>query len=173
MPIWLIAALVVFVAFIVFQKLRRGGKFKPSRSGIHETRHVEPMSGGAVDRVDGDMDDRLRRTFEQHGKISAVKELRDHTGWSLKAAKEYVEDLEHRNPHEGDGGGLEAPNNLWNKSAGEILDWLDPAGRERVLASIRENQKIEAIKELRALTGFGLKESKETVEEIERLGLHR
>jgi len=60
-----------------------------------------------------------------------------------------------------------------DQSARGIFERLDPQGRERILASIRKSRKIEAIKEFRELTGLGLKESKDAVEEIEQLGLHK
>lgn len=49
-----------------------------------------------------------------------------------------------------------------------LIARLDTQGRENVENALRRHRKIEAIKHFRAVTGAGLKESKDAVEKMMR-----
>jgi ribosomal protein L7/L12 len=94
----------------------------------------------------------LQRLLAADKKIQAVKEIRTHTGLGLKQAKDLADALET------DHLGPAAPGHR---------DPLPPervAHLQRLLAA---NKKIQAIKEIRTLTGLGLKQAKDLAEAIE------
>ena len=85
-------------------------------------------------------------------KIQAIKRRRELTGEGLKEAKDYVDDLQHRRGHA-------APPEPSQEDQ-ELLDLL------------RGGSKIQAIKRRRELTGEGLKEAKDYVDDLQhRRGL--
>ena len=62
-----------------------------------------------------------------------------------------------------------AARSLSRPSSARTLASLGPAIRTEIEAAIASGHKIEAIKLLREATGMGLKESKETIEAMERI----
>jgi ribosomal protein L7/L12 len=84
-------------------------------------------------------------------KIEAIKLVRERTGWGLKEAKDYVEALPNAPP-------LPAP--VAPVSAGSMDD--------EARALLAKGQKIVAIKLVRERTGWGLKEAKDYVDELEK-----
>jgi len=91
----------------------------------------------------------VRVLLVRQQKIQAIKLVREVTGADLKAAKDAVDRFSIGQP-------------LWLASSGPP----EVAGPDldRVRALKRQGRLIEAIKEYRALTGLGLKESKDAVD---------
>ena len=155
----------IFAALIGFMLTRGFGGRK-----VTETDHTAERP--SVDIVDDALQQRIVQTLNSSGKIQAVKELKDATGWGLKQSKDFVDGMEQDTSLQTPEPGEQTPVAV-NVAAADIdFDDLDRDGLLRVMAEIREGRKINAIKEMREMTGLGLKEAKDLVEEIERSGLH-
>lgn len=174
---WVIAAFLALVAFVMVAKLlpnktrQRGSKGRISEVRYQSSGLGFSGQGDGVESVEPDLRRRIARTQEKDGTIAAIKELKEATGWGLKESKDFVDALEREEPSP-DYSRHQADFETSKAASGLGLDELDPEGFERVMVEIRRGRKISAIKELRAMTGLGLRESKDLVEEIERLGLH-
>ena len=178
MTVWIIAAVLVVAAFVLAAKLLPSRKPLPGASKrITEVHHDASASdgddrSGPMQTIDLDLRKRIARILTDSGKIHAIKELRDATGWGLKDSKDYVDALER------DGVGSENPARRTSfesltPATGDVdFDDLDHEGLEQVMEDIRHGRKINAIKQMREMTGLGLKEAKDLVEDIERQGLH-
>ena len=83
--------LAVCAAIVVFLLVRGFGG-----SRINETNHTNERP--RLDVVGDALEEKTINTLHHVGKINAVKDLRDATGWSLKEAKHYVDDLQNRYP---------------------------------------------------------------------------
>ena len=155
----------IFAALIGFMLTRGFGGRK-----VTEADHTAERP--SVDIVDDALQQRIAQTLNSSGKIQAVKELKDATGWGLKQSKDFVDGMEQDTSLQTPEPGEQTPVAV-NVAAADIdFDDLDRDGLLRVMAEIREGRKINAIKEVREMTGLGLKEAKDLVEEIERSGLH-
>jgi ribosomal protein L7/L12 len=111
---------------------------------------------------DPELETQIRSLVDNRKLIEAIKLIRDHRpATGLKEAKEIVDELAR-------GGQLSLPD--CHPSSAQDHVQIQPAGQgsERVLALLRQGQKIMAIKELREQTGLGLKEAKEEVDRLER-----
>ena len=87
--------------------------------------------------------------------IHAIKLVREQTGWSLAAAKNYVDRL---------GGDVPA-------DAADLLgrdDFDDDELDQQVRDLLAQNKKILAVKLVREATGWGLKDSKDYVDQRRR-----
>lgn len=91
-------------------------------------------------------------------KIGAIKLYRDRTGVGLANGKRAVEDLERNLSMAGDA----------LPSGGTGMRVIDPTALGEVEGLVRQNKRIEAIKRYRQVTGLGLKEAKDAVDEIKR-----
>ncbi len=87
-------------------------------------------------------------------KLKAVRRVRQATGWAMRQAKAYVATLDETG----------SPPPPPSDTPAAIPDNL----AAEVAASLRNNQKILAVKQVRQATGWGLKESKDYVDAIER-----
>jgi ribosomal protein L7/L12 len=86
----------------------------------------------------------------RHQKIEAIKLYHTYTGSSLKASKDFVESLEQSSP-----------------KASILLDSLPlPIELESAIRTIKQNSLIEAVREVRGLTGVSLREAKDYVDEL-------
>ncbi len=83
--------LAIAAAVIVFALRRRFGGSK-----IHEVDHRQDRP--SLEIVGDDLEQRTVNALHKAGKISAIKDLREATGWSLKEAKDYVDELERKYP---------------------------------------------------------------------------
>lgn len=90
------------------------------------------------------LDQDLRHLISQHRKLEAIKLVREQSGWSLKQAKNYVEQRQER------------------RSANS----LDPEVVRAAQQLLGENRKIAAIQLIRTHSGWGLKEAKDYVEKL-------
>jgi ribosomal protein L7/L12 len=99
-------------------------------------------------------DDEIRDLLAQGNKIQAIKRVREITGMGLKEAKDYVEALP------------QAPslNELTTVQPAQPVSLDVEQEARRLLAS---SGKIQAIKRVRELTGWGLKEAKDYVDALE------
>jgi len=91
---------------------------------------------------------------------AALALLRTHTGLSDEEAKPLIAGIQRRLA---DAGHLKPGATL---PEDDPLSGLEPDQRDKILAFIADGKKIAAIKELRAATGLGLKDSKDLVETI-------
>ena len=101
--------------------------------------------------------DEIRLLVEAGRKIEAVKRVRELGRVGLREAKEYVDRIalgaaysDQQSPR------LQSLDEVMRDHEGDLRDML------------RNKRKIQAIKHVRNLTGTGLKEAKEFVENIER-----
>lgn len=90
-----------------------------------------------------------RALLAQGRKIEAVKYVREYTNWGLKEAKDFVDALGN------------------DSSASEVT----PVGitaevRAKVHVLVQQGRVIEAVKQVRAATGWGLKEAKDYVDRL-------
>jgi ribosomal protein L7/L12 len=93
----------------------------------------------------------MRRELGEGNKIAAIKVYKDNTGCGLKEAKESVEAIQ---------AGIPVPRPEVIAPAVDHMPAIEEA--------VRAGRKLEAIKLYREMTGLGLKESKDAVEELER-----
>ena len=93
--------------------------------------------------------DEVRARLNSDGKIMAIKLCRERAGLGLKEAKDAVDAIERG----------ESP---------EVAPFIPSGNMASVQAALRAGQKITAIKIYRDLTGLGLKEAKDAVEQMER-----
>lgn len=80
-------------------------------------------------------------------KVTAVKVVRNRTGWELKEAKDFVDNLEsgHQRPR-------------------PTISEIELTGKARRI--LQSQGKIEAIKQVRASAGWGLKQAKDFVDNL-------
>lgn len=86
-------------------------------------------------------------------KILAIKLIREQTGWGLKKAKRYVENLVHP---------VDAP----EAHQAPAKPLTQKEREEEVRQLVMDGKKITAIKRVREQTGWGLRESKDYVEAL-------
>ncbi len=99
---------------------------------------------------------RLRQVVAQQGRIAAIRLLRQQQGLGLKAAKAIVD-------------GLVADPNISITGTPTASTEADLLMLTQNVQTLLQNQgKIEAIKQVRTQTGWGLKQAKEFVEKIDR-----
>ena len=141
-----IAVVVVVVAVVVFQRVSWG-------SFPGETRLPTSIPLAQLDAA-GDAE--VRALLAGGNKIAAIKRVRELTGMGLKDAKDYVEALPP--------GAIQTVSDTPRTMSG------DAAADPEVRALLAGGNKIAAIKRVRELTGMGLKEAKDYVEALERIG---
>lgn len=122
--------------------------------GLKEAKEaVEALEAGKALELPAELGevnlDEVLSLIQSNQKIAAIKAYREQTGVGLKEAKEAVEAL---------------------AALGAQSAAPDPAGPnlDEVLALLRAGKKIAAIKVYRGLTGVGLAEAKDAVENLER-----
>jgi ribosomal protein L7/L12 len=98
----------------------------------------------------------VQALLAQGQKIEAIKGVRELTGLGLKEAKDYVDALQR-------GGALPV---LPATAASEAVTASAPQLEQEARMLLAQGQKIEAIKRVRELTGWGLKEAKDYVERL-------
>ncbi|KAA3646230.1 MAG: hypothetical protein DWQ07_08385 [Chloroflexi bacterium] len=102
------------------------------------------------------VEDEIRSLVEDGRKIEAIKRVRELSGAGLKEAKDYI-DYMAKQPAFGDQEStLLSFEEVMRDHEGELRDML------------RNKGKIQAIKRVRQLTGTGLKEAKDFIENIEK-----
>lgn len=95
------------------------------------------------------LDERVRDLISRNRKVEAVKLVHDTKGWGLRRSKDYVDDLAHT-----------AQPTLSPAAEAEMA--------QEVHVLIHQNRPIMAIKRVRERTGWGLRESKEYVDSLEK-----
>lgn len=100
--------------------------------------------------------DEVLALLAQGRKIEAIKVARQHTGWGLKEAKDYVETLPASDP----------PLAPYEAPEADHATELPPDVEAQARDLTRQGRKIEAIKLVRQHTGWGLKEAKEYVDRL-------
>lgn len=126
---------------------------RPPDTGYNTLDDVEALSGSARSHA--------IELLQAGRKIEAIKGVRESTGWGLKRSKEAVESL--KRSHDPAGRELH-PRDVDISSPDVRLD-------DEVRRLLDERRNIEAVKLVREVTGWGLKESKEYVERIGKLHL--
>lgn len=116
---------------------------------------VPPGPQGAA-APPGDAPAEVQALLAQGNTIGAIKRVRELTGLGLKEAKDYVDALQ---------AGTAPP--LAPPPAPQAPAPADPAQLEQAArAALARGSKIEAIKHVRQLTGWGLKEAKDYIERL-------
>lgn len=144
----------VLVAVI---SLRRAGG-DVTQSAYSSTMSTPPSSNIPAEKLA-----QVQALLNANRKIDAIKLVREITNLGLKEAKDYVEALE-RSP-----GQVPSITNVYaqqNPSQTKDPSYLDYDIRDL----LAKNKKIEAVKLVREATGWGLKESKDYVENIQAQG---
>ena len=95
----------------------------------------------------------VRTLLSQRRKVEAVKQVREATGWGLKEAKDYVDAIE----------AGRTPPMMTADTSMVSQDTLVFEARELLI----RGKKIEAVKKVRELSGWGLKEAKDFVDSLE------
>ena len=96
-----------------------------------------------------ELEDQVRALLAQGRKIEAIKQVRTATGWGLREAKDYVDALAY--------------------ATLPALGAADEAAMEQAArALIQQGRPIEAIRRVRELTNWGLRESKDYVDGLIR-----
>jgi ribosomal protein L7/L12 len=96
-----------------------------------------------------------RALLDTGNTIAAVKRVRELTGWGLRESREYVQSLSPTQP-----GSAPPPTRT-------TPQFSDPATDPDVQIQLAKGNKIQAIKRVRELTGWGLKEAKDYVDGLE------
>jgi ribosomal protein L7/L12 len=147
-----IAILVIIVAFWVARRLMR---LSESSSSIDLVKSRRTDENRAISTpLSNNLRDEIQALVVQNKKIAAIKRVRKHTGWGLKQAKDYVDSLSVRDSDE---------NTI--ASLRNITPELDDKLKKLVL----QNHKIEAVRLLRKQSGMDLKESKDYIDQLEKL----
>jgi ribosomal protein L7/L12 len=132
--------------------------------GLKEAKdYVEQLPQGTTDiasipaaetRIDqGAVEQQARALLAGGDTIAAVKRVRELTGWGLKESREFVQSL--------------SPTQPGSAAIGAATRLGDPATDSEVQAQLARGNKIQAIKRVRELTGWGLKEAKDFVDRLE------
>ncbi len=128
-----------------------------------------PQLNDRPHELDPELASEVRRHLARGQKIAAIKVLRDATGLGLKDCKDAIEQFERTGqlPF-----GTQAPLPASNAVAtatsdARKLELHDPEVLAVARALMAQGKKIEAIKEVRTLTGSGLKTVKEFVESLQ------
>ncbi|HET9224143.1 MAG TPA: ribosomal protein L7/L12, partial [Roseiflexaceae bacterium] len=114
---------------------------------------VTPATEARIDQ--SELEHEARALLASGDTIAAVKHVRELTGWGLKESREYVQSLSPTLP------GSAPP------SIGAAPQLGDPATDPEVQIQLAKGNKIQAIKRVRELTGWGLKEAKDFVDGLE------
>jgi ribosomal protein L7/L12 len=117
---------------------------------------IEPAAEARAD--EREVEHEARVLLASGDTIAAVKRVRELTGWGLKESREYVQSLSPTQPGS-------APS-----SRGAAPQLGDPAADPDVRIQLARGNKIQAIKRVRELTGWGLKEAKDFVDRLEAGG---
>ncbi len=101
---------------------------------------------------DSDLNDQLRSLLQNNQKIDAIKLVRSKTGLGLKEAKDYVETFPNLEP-------------LPTRDQSAVPYTGQPVGdaefEEQLWSLLQNHKKIDAIKLVRAKTGWSLKQAKD------------
>jgi len=100
----------------------------------------------------------VQALMAQGKQIFAIKKVREFTGWGLKESKDYVDALPPL------GQMLQVP--TYARETSPVIDAANMDTTVREL--LAQHKKIEAVKLVRATTGWGLKKSKMHVDAIQR-----
>ena len=94
-------AVVAFVLMRVFGGSKGGGKSKSKvlmrnfgGSKVNETDHTTRRE--RLEIIDQTLEQEVLKTLQRDGKIHAIKDFRNASGWGLKESKEYVDELEEK-----------------------------------------------------------------------------
>jgi len=146
-PIVILLALgaLLVIGFVLFTVFRRWGTMSaaPTTTSL----------GQIPPELDGD--EEIRQLVAHGNKIQAIKRVRELTGLGLKEAKDYVDRLPAGSP-------------LAYAAPQPAVSVPDAALEQEVRQLLMRSQKIQAVKRVRELTGLGLKESKDYVDDVER-----
>lgn len=108
----------------------------------------------------GDLPDEVAHLLQAKQKIEAVRRVREATGWGLKESKDYVDAIQDT--------GVPPTRVPPIKAAAPAPPAALTDLPAEVTSLLLAKQKIEAVKRVRESTGWGLKESKDYVDDIER-----
>lgn len=157
------AGVLLFVGLVVLGLVVLIGVVALVRARANAADHPRdtPSYTQATVRMEHLTDEGLRAELlgllQRGNKIAAIKRLREHSGLGLREAKDAVDALEHNI-----GAPLPGPAPAVHVPAGDTAPDADP----EVLRLLRSGNKIAAIKRVRELTGWGLKEAKDYVDRL-------
>ncbi len=149
---FVVGVAVVFGGAMLVQFLQGAAARKQRRleAGEEQPAPVVPLE---------DLTDEIHSLLEQGQNIAALKLVRTHTGWGLKASKAYVEDLQREAAGQA-GAAIAAPS---KPTLFAPKDW-----QPQMIELLEQGKKIPAIKLTREKTGLDLKGAKAYVEDQQR-----
>lgn len=166
--LFILGSLVVFVAAFVITSLFQNSGGQDDFNPLEDQRRFEGSSRSRVQPIENqlpsgnpnrqnraaalaDIDAELRSLLAHNHKIEAIKRVRAVSGWGLKDAKDYIDQM----------------------AAGSIRSGMTDANStladmdDELRSLLAHNRKIEAIKQVRMATGWGLKEAKTYVDQLD------
>lgn len=146
--LFIVGILVFALAFWISRKLQSGAS-KRSTSWQSSQSSANPNSFGTLtpqQRL------KIEALVRQGKKIEAIKQVRQFTGLGLKECRDFIEDLE-QNPNAA----------LLPQPSSEI----SPELAKELETLMANNQLINAVQLIRDRTGWGLKEAKEYLDQIQ------
>ncbi len=152
------APLVILMVIVVVVAVLAAGIFllvwmrRRDAAGMERTTYRPPAAAAPTDLVA-----EVMALLAARQQIEAVKRVREVTGWGLKESKDYVDAIE-RDPQNVPPLPTLAPDFI-------PATGLTPEVNAEIRQLMARNQKIEAVKRVREATGWGLKESKDYVEQ--------
>ncbi|WP_116951526.1 ribosomal protein L7/L12 [Jiangella endophytica] len=161
MDFWLIVVIAFGAALIIgFGIVLRRARVDAAGGTPTTTLAVSPPASApapAAPSGGGSLDDAVHALLAEGRLIPAVKLVRERTGFGLKDAKDYVERVQA-------GAAPAAP-------AAVSPETVTPEAMAQIQQLIAQGKTIQAVKELRAHTGFGLKQAKDTVDRMAESGV--
>jgi len=151
----LVAAIIllgfgILVAFFRFRQ--REQNFIQAQSAQLPSESLAPEQSSQTETFDGVQQEALA-LVRQGEKIEAIKRVRAATNWGLKEAKDYVDALALGVP----------PSPPARREFAESPDHI----QQELRALLAEGHKIQAVKLVRDVTGWGLKQAKDYVDRLE------
>ncbi|MCG9893000.1 MAG: hypothetical protein MH252_18245 [Thermosynechococcaceae cyanobacterium MS004] len=149
---FLLLASAVFILAFLFSRWRqqspasvRGQRVHRQKSQTIEKSLAEPSP---THPFSSQFEAEIRALIEQGNKIEAIKRVRSLTDLDLQRSRDFVEAL------------------ATGKTAPSLRSDIPPELKANLKNLVRQNQKIQAIQQLRNHTGWGLKESKDYVDRL-------
>ena len=140
-------AAAVFITAFVFSRWRSCSSVSASRRQTLKIKDQKTQRT-QVKSISPQKEKELRELVKRGAKIQAIKQVRRLTDLGLKEAKDYLDGL---------GDFRQAPS-LGKEVPSEL--------KANLKNLVQKNQRIQAIKQLRTYTGWGLKQSKDYIDSL-------
>ncbi|PZD73086.1 50S ribosomal protein L7/L12 [Acaryochloris thomasi RCC1774] len=159
--VWIVGAAILFMIFIWWILQPKQGQRAANAPHVQQKCQppLSPNAGNPSHPSWPSLNAEAQDLLIKGHKILAIKLIREQTGWSLKQAKQYAEDLTHPVSE------LDTVSQT-STSPMPLAQNLSVDRDAEVRQLVLNGQKIVAIKRVREQTGWGLRESKDYVETL-------